>query len=105
MLPRVGAAFFLLEWPQGSGRLGAAQCAPLQEEELRAVPRAARRPMAECEGEADEMGRPLGSAHRGAVYNTARLPHNASFLSDVWLFRLPQTPRQPPVRRDGLPRS
>ena len=51
------------------------------------------------------MGRPLGSAHRGAVYNTARLPHNASFLSDVWLFRLPQTPRQPPVRRDGLPRS
>ena len=58
-----------------------------------------------CEGEADEMGRPLGSAHRGAVYNTARLPHNASFLSDVWLFRLPQTPRQPPVRRDGLPRS
>ena len=50
-------------------------------------------------------GAVAGASSRVACTYTARLPHNASFLSDVWLFRLPQTPRQPPVRRDGLPRS
>ena len=60
--------------------------------------------MSECEDAVDAMGRPLGAEQRAAIYSTARLAVNQTYLNDLWLFRYPQLPWQPRVRKDGLPR-
>jgi len=99
-----GASHFLLEDPLRAPTEGTAQCGILMADEMASVPRSARRPMSECEDAVDTMGRPLGAEQRAAIYSTARLAVNQTYLNDLWLFRYPQLPWQPRVRKDGLPR-
>lgn len=99
-----GASYFLLEDPLRAPTEGTAQCGILTADEMVSVPRSARRPMSQCEDAVDTMGRPLGAQQRAAIYSTARLAVNQTYLNDLWLFRYPQLPWQPRVRKDGLPR-
>ena len=66
-----------------------------------------RRPIAECGAARDAAGHAMGGKYRGAVYNLT-MHKNATYLSDVWLWRYPQLPHEDGVEmlsRDGRPRE
>ena len=55
----------------------------------------------------DAAGHAMGGKYRGAVYNLT-MHKNATYLSDVWLWRYPQLPHEDGVEmlsRDGRPRE